>query len=339
MIAQRSEAPASIRRVAAFFGQRALTNWALIPCILWFLSGLYLDGWAHNHGKVDNTFFTPWHAVFYSGYVAVAGMLALVVLMSLLRGETWQIQLPAAYRSAILAAPLFALGGVADLWWHTTFGFETGIEPLLSPPHLVLAGSMFFISLAVAGSDVTLERWSTQIPVTLSLLAAWSVVTFILQFNHPYGIVWPERGSMGQGNVVFGLLGIVLHSLFACFVGLWMQQRNFQRGLFTFVLVANALLIALMGDEYRFGWVALGAGVLSEVVDMLMPSRSYKVRQLARAASIGVASTVLYFVVIAQSSVLYWSLSDCMTAIIITTVACMGATTLMRTAPASTARF
>ena len=330
MIAQRSEAPASIRRVAAFFSQRALTNWVLIPCILWFLSGLYLDGWAHNHGKVDNTFFTPWHAVFYSGYVAIAGMLAVVVLMSVLRGETWQIELPAAYRNAILAAPLFALGGVADLWWHTTFGFETGIEPLLSPPHLLLAGSMFFMSLAVAGSEVRLDRWSTQIPVALSLLAAWSVVTFILQFNHPYGIVWPERGSMGQGNVVFGLLGIVLHSLFACVVGLWMLQRNFRRGVFTFVLVINALLIALMGDEYRFGWVALGAGILSEGLDMLVQQRTLVIRQLTRAASIGFTLTALYFVVIAQTSVLYWSLSDCLSTAIITVVVCMGTVMLMR---------
>jgi hypothetical protein len=337
MIAQRSAALAPIRRLATLFGLRALSNWVLIPCILWFLAGLYLDGWAHNHGKVDNTFFTPWHAVFYSGYMAIAGMLAVIVIMSVLRGETWQIELPSAYRQAILAAPLFALGGVADLWWHTTFGFETGIEPLLSPPHLVLAGSMFFMSLAVARSEVILDRWSTQIPVTLSLLAAWSVVTFILQFNHPYGIVWPERGSLGQGNVVFGLLGIVLHSLFACVVGLWMLQRNFRRGLFTLVLVANTLLIALMGDEYRFGWVALGAGVISEAIDVLLRGRTLMVRQLARVTSVGLTLTTLYFVVIAQSSVLYWSLSDCMSASILTTMVCMSTVALMRATTPATA--
>lgn len=330
MIAQRSDAPASLRRIATYFGQRALTNWALIPCILWFLGGLYLDGWAHNHGKVDNTFFTPWHAVFYSGYVAVAGMLAIVVIMSVLRGETWQIELPRAYRSAILAAPLFAFGGVADLWWHTTFGFETGIEPLLSPPHLLLAGSMFFISVAVARSDVSLDRWATQIPVALSVLAAWSVVTFILQFNHPYGIVWPERGSMGQGNVVFGLLGLILHTLFASIVGMWMLERNLQRGLFTGVLVANTLLIALMGDEYRFGWVALGAGIVSEAIDMRLQQQPLAIRHMARAVSIGVTLTTFYFIVIAQSSVLYWSISECISATILTTLVCMSIVTLTR---------
>ncbi len=33
-----------------------------------FVGGLYLDGWAHAHGMVDKTFFTPWHAVLYSAY-------------------------------------------------------------------------------------------------------------------------------------------------------------------------------------------------------------------------------------------------------------------------------
>src|SRR5262245_27710062 len=33
-----------------------------------FVGGLFLDGWAHNHGKVDQSFFTPWHAILYSSY-------------------------------------------------------------------------------------------------------------------------------------------------------------------------------------------------------------------------------------------------------------------------------
>ena len=35
----------------------------------WLVGGFFLDGWAHTHGKVDQSFFTPWHAVLYSGHV------------------------------------------------------------------------------------------------------------------------------------------------------------------------------------------------------------------------------------------------------------------------------
>ena len=43
---------------------------ALISCAIVF--GLYIDGWAHNHGFVDDSFFTPWHAVLYGAILSPA---------------------------------------------------------------------------------------------------------------------------------------------------------------------------------------------------------------------------------------------------------------------------
>lgn len=37
---------------------------------LWCLGGLLIDSFAHISGTVDDTFFTPWHAVWYSGATA-----------------------------------------------------------------------------------------------------------------------------------------------------------------------------------------------------------------------------------------------------------------------------
>jgi hypothetical protein len=37
----------------------------------WLIVGVFIDGFAHNHGEVES-FFTPWHAILYSGYVACA---------------------------------------------------------------------------------------------------------------------------------------------------------------------------------------------------------------------------------------------------------------------------
>ena len=40
---------------------------------LLFLSGAWLDASAHTYVGVDlNSFFTPWHAVLYSGYAVLA---------------------------------------------------------------------------------------------------------------------------------------------------------------------------------------------------------------------------------------------------------------------------
>lgn len=38
----------------------------------WALAGAFLDGWAHSRVIQFETFFTPWHAVFYTGFFAMA---------------------------------------------------------------------------------------------------------------------------------------------------------------------------------------------------------------------------------------------------------------------------
>ncbi len=39
---------------------------------LWLLAGLSLDGWAHRNRPELESFFTPWHAVFYAGFIGGA---------------------------------------------------------------------------------------------------------------------------------------------------------------------------------------------------------------------------------------------------------------------------
>ena len=41
-----------------------------LPLGLWCLGGLLTDAFAHISGVVDDTFFTPWHAIWYSGATA-----------------------------------------------------------------------------------------------------------------------------------------------------------------------------------------------------------------------------------------------------------------------------
>gem|GEM_PF-3537078 len=35
----------------------------------WMTAGIFIDGWAHINLTPLETFFTPWHAVFYSGFL------------------------------------------------------------------------------------------------------------------------------------------------------------------------------------------------------------------------------------------------------------------------------
>ena len=57
-------------------------DWAMIVLSLWFVGGLFVDGWAHTHNKVDQSFFTPWHAILYSGWAVTALFLVITALGS-----------------------------------------------------------------------------------------------------------------------------------------------------------------------------------------------------------------------------------------------------------------
>ena len=39
----------------------------------WVVAGMVLDAWAHQNVSQLETFFTPWHAVLYTGFMAMAG--------------------------------------------------------------------------------------------------------------------------------------------------------------------------------------------------------------------------------------------------------------------------
>jgi Tol biopolymer transport system component len=116
-------------------------DWIAALISSWLVGGLYLDGWAHNHGRVDDTFFTPWHAVLYSGAAAMIAFLALNQWRNVNKGYAWRWALPKGYMLSLVGAVLFVMGGGLDLIWHTLFGVEVNIETLLSPTHLLLASA------------------------------------------------------------------------------------------------------------------------------------------------------------------------------------------------------
>ena len=66
----RPAEPAAVKR--PFAGGLGF-DWAMVVLCSWVLVGGCLDARAHLHGLVE-TFFTPWHAVLYAGFLAVASL-------------------------------------------------------------------------------------------------------------------------------------------------------------------------------------------------------------------------------------------------------------------------
>jgi len=122
----------------------------------WLLVGLVVDGWAHNNLQALETFFTPWHAVFYSGFVATAGWVLATATRARQPEPSGLAAFPAGYGLAVVGVVIFAVGGAGDLAWHSIIGIEQDVEALFSPTHLLLfAGMALILSTPLRGG---LER-------------------------------------------------------------------------------------------------------------------------------------------------------------------------------------
>src|SRR5271156_6616568 len=92
-------------------------DYAVGICSVWIASGFFLDAWAHGHVPIES-FFTPYHGVFYSGMLALALVFATFVGINRRRGYDWANCVPRPYRLALLGVPIFLLAGIGDLCWH-----------------------------------------------------------------------------------------------------------------------------------------------------------------------------------------------------------------------------
>src|SRR6185503_12544090 len=155
---------------------------------LWFVVGLLLDVWAHNNLAGLESFFTPWHAVFYSGFAATATWMCWLVWRVRDTHGLTREAVPVGYGAGIVALPLFALAGLAELVWHTVFGVEQSLRILFSPSHLALITAMVLIVTsplrsAWANADLPARpRLRRLVPAVVGLAFAAALVMLLLQY-------------------------------------------------------------------------------------------------------------------------------------------------------------
>lgn len=172
-----TSAPVSSRRdrlAVCFFGT-------------WMITGLFVDGWAHEHNKPE-TFFTPWHGLLYSGFGAAVLWFAWDGRRQREAGAPAQVSTD---RLTTVGLTLFIVGAIGDFVWHEVFGIEVDLEALLSPTHLALmTGGILMVSMPVRAAwsepgDPS-PSFSSFAPTLVSTTLTVAVLAFFLQWASPF---------------------------------------------------------------------------------------------------------------------------------------------------------
>ena len=307
---------------------------------VWMMVGLFLDGYAHTNIIEElESFITPWHAVFYSGFLATAGWITWTVYKGVRQGESLLAAIPAGYGLAVVGIGSFAVGGVGDAVWHTIWGIEAGIDALLSPTHLLLfVGIVLIISTplrtaALRSSDgrlVGLDRAN----VTLSVTMTMAILAFFFEYIWAPGIrVWAEHHfnpATGEGEVyiALGIAAILISNLillgpvaavlarwyppFGMVTVSWLTVNLLTAGAFDLHL-GMAVTVGLAGGLIADGLAqGVGAG----------PDRRWA-SMVVLAAAPFVAWTV-YFLIIKRSGLLNWPLEVIGGAVVFATLSGLG---------------
>ena len=225
----------------------------------WVLAGIAVDGWAHTNLGGLETFFTPWHALFYSGFGATATWIAWSTVRRRRPGQTLMQAIPRGYELAVAGLVLFGLGGVGDMIWHEVFGIEVGVDALLSPTHLLLYAGVFLIVTSpfrAAWRRSDQPGFKAFSPVLLSAGLAAGFTAFMLMYLSP---VFEADMARSQTEWMAG-------NPEAGFLHFMNQRSGVASVLVTSVVVISPLLLILRRWRLPFGSCAFVFGLVATVV-------------------------------------------------------------------------
>ncbi len=247
-------------------------TWTTLVLGLWGFLGSVVDINAHNHGFVDDSFFTPFHLLLYSGVAANGLFYVIMQFRNVGRGHSLLQALPKEYLLCFAGVLLFGLGGVFDLIWHELFGFEAGVDSLVSPSHLVLVVSgMMFISgplRAFLAQGKSEGSWSELFPPITSALQLFTIGTLFTLYTN----VWTQLDRYVVPEVVldnlrplhaYTVAGVLIPAALLTGTLLFLRQRMLlPTGAVTFLLFTNALIMFYI----RLDWNSPHAATLLAAV-------------------------------------------------------------------------
>jgi hypothetical protein len=229
-------------------------DWIMVVVSIWWLGGLFIDGWAHSNIPQLETFFTPWHGVLYSGFLLTASFLAITLVANHLRHRlAWRKALPSGYELSGVGAVVFLAGGVGDMLWHTQFGIERDDEALISPTHLLLGVGMVLIASGPirAAWKRPVSGLAGWLPPVLALAYLLAMFQFFTFFANPFAATYAANAyrSRGQFSGSYGIYFMFETALIMGLIFLAMKRWTLPFGSLTLILTFAMTLITLVMDR------------------------------------------------------------------------------------------
>lgn len=166
-------------------------------------AGLLWDSWWHVAIGRDQ-FWIPPHILLYV-------CLAIILVVSFI---AWQKTKIIEFRNLFFITCLFPITGVLDQFWHSIFGVENLVSPIVvwSPPHLMILASLIavtFYSRKIASFDESIHlKWMMECIIFGSILGF--ALIFLVPL-HPLG-AYHIFGFWGAGILTFIWLAITLYA-------------------------------------------------------------------------------------------------------------------------------
>jgi hypothetical protein len=288
-------------------------EWTMVFLSIWLLGGAYLDAWAHRHvASTLETFFTPWHAVLYSGVLATGTYLFTRWMRGRQAGRSWREALPVGYGISLLGFGLFGFAGTLDLAWHTIFGIERNYAATLSPTHLLL---MLSAALMVSGgvrSAWMSTRHRLSYTGLLSATLLLGVLIFFSQDLHPFSSQWSAVGAprflLNNQGEELGVVEVILQSALLMGIVLFLLRRfTLPPGALTIMLTLTSAAIVIIWQPDPVVVVGIAGGLIGDtLIALLRPSPVRPIALRVFAFALPASMYLLYFLGILRVDGIWW---------------------------------
>jgi len=257
-------------------------DWLMMGVAFFPLVGAMSDAYAHSNFSNLETFFTPWHAILYSGLFIVGVSMFLVVRRNHALGYSWQRAVPLGYELSILGVGVLFVGGIFDLIWHTLFGIERNLDANVSPSHLlIIAGVLLILAgplrSAFSRRDPLTLKGVQQLPMILSLTFTITMIDIVTQFMQPYIFLFAAHNQdlfAATPSAIdptlskaAGVMGFIIQSMIlSVFILLAARRWRLLPGTFTFLFTVDIAVISLITGGFDLLPSAVIAGVLIDAL-------------------------------------------------------------------------